>query len=107
MEGTPMLSIVVGDEDRSDLNLDLDAIVREGARRMLMTALRAEVDEYIGAHSGERDATDNALIVVPSPTCSAIGSRAASPPTLPSWQKASQPGSGPQAGGGAPRSWTW
>jgi len=24
-----MLSIVVGDEDRSDLNLDLDAIVRE------------------------------------------------------------------------------
>jgi hypothetical protein len=48
-----MLSIVVGDEDRSDLDLDLDAIVREGARRMLMTALRAEVDEYIGAQSGE------------------------------------------------------
>ena len=33
-----MLSIVVGDEDRSDLDLDLDAIVREGARRMLMSA---------------------------------------------------------------------
>jgi putative transposase len=63
MEGTPMLSIVVGDEDRSDLDLDLDAIVREGAIRMLMTALRAEVDEYIGAHSGERDATDKAMIV--------------------------------------------
>src|SRR3989475_2257686 len=63
MEGTPMLSIVVGDEDRSDLDSDLDAIVREGARRMLMSALRAEVDEYIGAHSGERDATDKALIV--------------------------------------------
>ena len=58
-----MLSIVVGDEDRSDLDLDLDAIVREGVRRMLMSALRAEVDEYIGAHSGERDATDKALIV--------------------------------------------
>ena len=58
-----MLSIVVGDEDRSDLDLDLDAIVREGARRMLMTALRAEVEEYIGAHSGERDATDQALVV--------------------------------------------
>ena len=57
------MSIVVGDEDRSDLDLDLDAIVREGARRMLMSALRAEVDEYIGAHSGERDATDKALIV--------------------------------------------
>ena len=58
-----MLSIVVGDEDRSDLDSDQDAIVREGARRMLMSALRAEIDEYIGAHSGERDATDKALIV--------------------------------------------
>jgi hypothetical protein len=63
MEGTPMLSIVVGDEDRSGLDSDLDAIVREGARRMLMTALRAEVDEYIVAHNGERDAADKALIV--------------------------------------------
>lgn len=58
VEGTPLLSIVVEDEDRSELAVDLDALVREGARRMLVTALRAEVDEYIGAHSGERDATD-------------------------------------------------
>jgi hypothetical protein len=45
MEGTPLLSIVVEDEDRSELGVDLDALVREGARRMLVTALKAEVDE--------------------------------------------------------------
>ena len=63
MEGTPLLSIVVEDEDRSELGVDLDALVREGARRMLVTALRAEVDEYIAAHGGERDATGKALVV--------------------------------------------
>jgi transposase-like protein len=63
MEGTPLLSIVVEDEDRSELGVDLDALVREGARRMLVTALKAEVDEYIVAHGGERDATGNALVV--------------------------------------------
>jgi transposase-like protein len=63
MEGTPLLSIVVEDEDRSALAVDLDAILREGARRMLVTALRAEVDEYIAAHGGERDATGKALVV--------------------------------------------
>ena len=47
VEGTPLLSIVVEDEDRSELAVDLDAILREGARRMLVTALRAEADEYI------------------------------------------------------------
>jgi transposase-like protein len=63
MEGTPLLSIVVEDEDRSELGVDLDALVREGARRMLVTALKAEVDEYIVAHGGERDATGKALVV--------------------------------------------
>ncbi len=63
MEGTPLLSIVVEDEDRSELGVDLDALVREGARRMLVTALKAEVDEYIAAHGGERDATGKALVV--------------------------------------------
>jgi transposase-like protein len=63
MEGTPVLRIVVEDEDRSELAVDLDAILREGARRMLVTALRAEVDEYIAAHAGERDATGKALVV--------------------------------------------
>lgn len=63
MEGTPLLSIVVEDGDRSALAVDLDAILREGARRMLATALRAEVDEYIAAHADERDAAGKALVV--------------------------------------------
>lgn len=63
VEGTPLLSIVVEDEDRSELALDLDAILREGARRMLASAMKAEVDEYIAAHAGERDAAGKALVV--------------------------------------------
>jgi len=63
VEGTPLLSIVVEDEDRSELSGDLDAIVREGARRMLASALKVEVDEYIAAHAGERDESGKALVV--------------------------------------------
>ena len=63
VEGTPLLSIVVEDEDRSELAVDLDAILREGARRMLARALKAEVDECIAAHAGERDANGQALVV--------------------------------------------
>jgi len=37
--------------------------VREGTRRMLVTALRAEVDEYIAADAGERDVSGKALVV--------------------------------------------
>jgi hypothetical protein len=33
----------------------LDEIAREGARRMLIEALRAEADDYIERHRGERD----------------------------------------------------
>ncbi len=55
MEGTPVLSMVVDDEDRPGLELDLDALVREGARRMLVTALKVEVDAYVAAHAEERD----------------------------------------------------
>jgi len=35
--------------------LPLDEIAREGARRMLMEALKAEVDDYVERHRGERD----------------------------------------------------
>ena len=63
MEGTPLLSIVVGAEERSELGVDLDAILREGAKRMLASALKAEVDEYIAAHGGERDPSGKALVV--------------------------------------------
>jgi Transposase, Mutator family len=43
--------------------LDLDGLVREGARRMLVTALKAEVDTYVAAHAEERDSEGHALVV--------------------------------------------
>ncbi len=41
----------------------LDELAREGARRMLMTALRAESDAYVERHRGERDEAGHALVV--------------------------------------------
>jgi hypothetical protein len=59
-----MLSIVASEppEDTA-LKVDLDALVREGARRMLVAALKAEVDEYIAQHADERDEAGHALVV--------------------------------------------
>jgi transposase-like protein len=59
-----MLRIIASDQAEQDaLKLDLDALVREGARRMLLTALKAEVDEYISQHTGMRDEAGHALVV--------------------------------------------
>ena len=58
-----MLRIVVNEDDREGLELDLDAICRDGARKMLRTALRAEVSEYIESASGEVDEEGHALVV--------------------------------------------
>jgi transposase-like protein len=59
-----MLSIVASEQTEQDaLKLDLDALVREGARRMLVTALKAEVDEYIAQHADHRDDNGHALVV--------------------------------------------
>jgi putative transposase len=41
----------------------LDEIAREGARRMLIEALKAEVDDYVERHRGERDEQGHALVV--------------------------------------------
>lgn len=41
----------------------LETLAREGARRMLTTALEAEVAEYVTAHAGERDADGHAVVV--------------------------------------------
>ena len=41
----------------------LDEIAREGARRMLVEALRAEIDDYVERHHGERDEHGHALAV--------------------------------------------
>jgi len=59
-----MLRIVASDQaELGGLKLDLDALVREGARRMLLTALKAEVDEYMSQHAGLRDEAGHALVV--------------------------------------------
>jgi transposase-like protein len=43
--------------------LRLDEIAREGARRMLMEALKAEVDDYVERYRSERDQQGHALVV--------------------------------------------
>lgn len=43
--------------------LDLDEIARQGAQRMLASALQAEVDSYLQAAEGERDERGHALVV--------------------------------------------
>src|SRR5204863_2827871 len=59
-----MLRMVASEQGEQDvLKLDLDALVREGARRMLLTALKAEVDEYVAQHADHRDEVGHALVV--------------------------------------------
>ena len=58
-----MLSVVTDAQAHDELRLDLDAIVREGARRMLAAALEAEVDAYLTAHAAERDEGGRRLVV--------------------------------------------
>jgi putative transposase len=53
---------VVGDEGRSELVVDLDELVREGARRMLAVALEEEVAAYVAAHAGELDDHGHRLV---------------------------------------------
>ena len=57
-----MLSVVTDAQAHDELRLDLDAIVREGARRMLAAALEAEVDAYLAAHAAERDEQGRRLV---------------------------------------------
>ena len=49
-----------GNEEMLD---SLDALAREGARRMIATALRAEADEYVERHSDEVDEDGHRLVV--------------------------------------------
>ena len=44
-----MLSVATDAQAHDGLRLDLDELVREGARRMLAAALEAEVDDYLAA----------------------------------------------------------
>src|SRR5829696_7283090 len=58
-----MLSVVTDAQAHDGLCLDLDELVREGARRMLAAALEAEVDAYLAAHAVERDEGGRQLVV--------------------------------------------
>ena len=60
-----MLKVVADEsaQDRTDGRSVLDEIAREGARRMLVAALEAEVAAYLEAHRGERDEDGYALVV--------------------------------------------
>ena len=58
-----MLKIVADDADRDDLASNLDELVAEGARRMLMAGLETEVADYIERHTGLVDETGHRLVV--------------------------------------------
>ena len=58
-----MLSVITDAQAQDELRLDLDAIVCEGARRMLAAALEAEVDDYLAASAAERDERGRRLVV--------------------------------------------
>ena len=55
-EGTPMTNVrtlPVG-EGNEEITIALDELAREGARRMIAAALRAEADEYVERFGDER-----------------------------------------------------
>ena len=58
-----MLRVVADEADRTQLLVDLDEIVKEGARRMLAAALEVEVDAYVEDARGQRDEQGRALVV--------------------------------------------
>ena len=58
-----MLRVAADDDARAELSLDLDAICREGARRMLAAALEAEADAYAAAFTEELDDDGHRLVV--------------------------------------------
>jgi transposase-like protein len=63
-----MLTVVPGDDSDDEGGAAptgslIDEIVREGARRMLAEALRAEVDAYVAAFTGELDENGRRLVV--------------------------------------------
>ena len=46
---------------RPKVSATIDDFIQQGAQRMLLTALQAEVDEYIQRHQSERDENGHAL----------------------------------------------
>ena len=60
-----MLRLVenAGGKEEAGESRSLDELAREGARRMLVTALEAEVAQYLERYAGERDDQGHALVV--------------------------------------------
>jgi putative transposase len=59
-----MLKVLEADQgDQSEPGMELDALAREGARRMIAAAMEVEVAEYVARHRGERDEEGRALVV--------------------------------------------
>lgn len=58
-----MLNIIEErDAVEGSVQMSLDELVREGARRMLVQALEAEVADYLAKHAGERDEGGRAVV---------------------------------------------
>jgi transposase-like protein len=55
--------VEVHDEGNDGLVMSLDALAREGARRMIAAALEVEVDEYVRRFTDQRDERGHALVV--------------------------------------------
>jgi hypothetical protein len=61
---TAVLRIVEETSEQVEgLPLDLDELAREGARRLLIEALDAEVEAYLERHREARDERGHALVV--------------------------------------------
>jgi putative transposase len=58
-----MLRVHVEEVADEELATTLDELVAEGARRMLATALEAEVDAYVSAFAEERDEHGHRVVV--------------------------------------------
>ncbi len=57
-----MLRVLTDDDADAELTCGLDEIVREGARRMLVAALEAEVDGYVSAFVDQLDGRGRRLV---------------------------------------------
>jgi len=64
-EGTPMTNVCTlpVDGGNEEITLALDELAREGARRMIAAALRAEADEYVDRFSDEVDEDGHRQVV--------------------------------------------
>ena len=51
-EGTPMLSVINGEDGRTEVAVSLDELCRQGAQQMLAAAMEAEVADYVEAMAG-------------------------------------------------------